>query len=92
MLQKIKFFVIASLFCFLVACSGNENSVLSSEPTEEELINQIATNLQSLSVINLGPIQLMQIKKSVADLNYSYEELQSLNKTVEDRVRSQKIS
>ncbi|QRN40642.1 MAG: hypothetical protein GKC53_00410 [Neisseriaceae bacterium] len=93
MLKKyMRFFIISNLFCFLVACSVSDNGAPPSELTEEALITQIASNLQSLAVLNLGPIQLMQYKKSIEDLNYSYEELQTLNKIVEDRVQSQKIS
>lgn len=89
MMTKLKVFAIACSMYFLAMCS-KEDVAMSTQLTKAELIDQIANNLQSLATVNLGPIQLMQIRQSIQDLHYSYQELQQLDNTVEDRIASQK--
>lgn len=75
----------------LLACS-QEESLKPQQSPRDELINYIALNLQAIAPVNLGSFQLLQIRQSIENLNFSDQELQDFAFTVEQRVKSNELA
>lgn len=88
----LRIMLLGFLLVSLGGCFRQQNDWAIGPPDREELMDSIAHYMQELSAFKFGEIQIMQIKRGLEQMDYSYQDLEALNRTLEERVKSEKVS
>ena len=74
----------------LITCGDLE--LVDNKSCKEMLLDKVAREIQQFSPIDLGDIQLMQIKAHLIEEDHSYQELQQMDKLLSARLQSRKVA
>ena len=77
-------------FLPLIACRDLE--LVDNKNAKEMLLDKVAHEIQQFAPIDLGDIQLMQIKAHLIEEDHSYQDLQQMDKLLSVRLQSRKVA
>ncbi|PZO95449.1 MAG: hypothetical protein DI620_00835 [Haemophilus parainfluenzae] len=77
-------------FLPLIACRDLE--LVDNKNAKEMLLDKVAREIQQFAPIDLGDIQLMQIKAHLIEEDHSYQDLQQMDKLLSVRLQSRKVA